>query len=73
MSTSGATSIGGGNKRPSPESNSAIDGGSVPQKARAKRHVFTPLEKEILVNLYNTNKAKGYERHTRCDCSSFQR
>ncbi len=35
-----------------------IDGGSAPQKSRAKRHVFTPLEKEILVNVYNTNKIK---------------
>ena len=52
--------IGGGNKRPSPESTSAIeiDGDSDPKKSRVKRHVFTPLEKEILVNLYNTNKVK---------------
>ena len=41
-----------------PESTSPIDGGSAPKKSRAKRHVFTPLEKEILVNLYNTNKLK---------------
>jgi hypothetical protein len=43
-----------------PESTSAIeiDGGSDPKKSRDKRHVFTPLEKEILVNLYNTNKLK---------------
>ncbi len=59
MSASAAASIGGGNQRPSPESTSAIDGGSAPKKARAKRHVFTPLEKEILVNLYNTNKLKA--------------
>jgi hypothetical protein len=47
-------------RRPSPESTSdiEIDGGSVPKKSRSKRHVFTPLEKEILVNLYNTNKRK---------------
>ncbi len=47
-------------RRPSPESTSAIeiDGGSAPKKSRSKRHVFTPLEKEILVNLYNTNKVK---------------
>ncbi len=46
--------------RPSPESTSPmeIDGDSVPKKSRVKRHVFTPLEKEILVNLYNTNKIK---------------
>jgi len=41
--------IGGGNKCPSPESNSAVDDGSEPKKSRDKRHVFTPLEKEILV------------------------
>jgi hypothetical protein len=60
MSDSPATSIGGGKKRPSPESTSPIeiDGGSVPKKSRVKRHVFTPLEKAILVNLYNTNKLK---------------
>ena len=58
MSSSGATIIGGGNKRPSPESTSGIDGDSPPKKSRVKRHVFTPLEKEILVNLYNTNKLK---------------
>ncbi len=58
MSASDATSICGGNKRPSPESTSAIDAGSAPKKARVKRHFFTPLEKEILVNLYNTNKLK---------------
>ncbi len=47
-------------RRPSPKSTSAIeiDGGSDPKKSRAKRHVFTPHEKEILVNLYNTNKLK---------------
>ena len=47
-------------RRPSPESTSAIeiDGVSAPKKSRVKRHVFTPLEKEILVNLYNTNKQK---------------
>ena len=45
-------------KRPSPESTSDIDGGSAPKKSRVKCHVFTPLEKEILVNLYNTNKIK---------------
>jgi hypothetical protein len=54
----GSHIIGGGNKHPSPESTSTIDGDSVPKKTRAKRHVFTPLEKEILVNLYNTNKLK---------------
>jgi hypothetical protein len=58
MSAAAATSIGGGNKRPSPESNSSTDGGSVSKKDRVKRHVFTPHEKEILVNLYNTNKIK---------------
>jgi hypothetical protein len=47
-------------RRPSPESTSdiEIDGVSDPKKSRAKRHVFTPHEKEILVNLYNTNKRK---------------
>jgi hypothetical protein len=30
----------------------------VVKKAKAKRHVFTPLEKEMLVNLYHTNKLK---------------
>ena len=58
MSVSGVTSIGGGNNRPSPESTSVIDGDSTPKRVRGKRHVFTPLEKEILVNLYNTNKLK---------------
>ncbi len=58
MSVSDTTCIGGGNKCPSPESNSTIDGGIVSQKVRGKRHVFTPLEKEILINLYNTNKLK---------------
>jgi hypothetical protein len=71
MSTSTPTSIGGGNKSPSSESNSVIHGDSVSKKTRTKRHVFTPLEKEILVNLYNTNK--GYERHTRCGSPFFQR
>ncbi len=28
------------------------------KKTRAKRHVFTPFEKEILVNLYHTNNLK---------------
>ena len=54
MSSSAATSIGGGNKCPSPESNSDIEGGSTSKKVRAKRHVFTPLEKEILVTLHYT-------------------
>ena len=58
MSASATTNIGGGNKRPSPESTSDIDGGSAPKKSRVKCHVFTPLEKEILVNLYNTNNLK---------------
>ncbi len=58
MSASGVTRIGGGNKCPSPESTSVIDGDSTPKRVRGKRHVFTPLEKEILVNLYNTNKLK---------------
>jgi hypothetical protein len=62
-------SIGGGNKRPSPESNSGVEGASEvtesnsvidgdrpSKKTRAKRHVFTALEKQILVNLYETNK-----------------
>jgi hypothetical protein len=47
-------------RRPSPESTSGIeiDGDSAPKKSRVIRHVFTRLEKEILVNLYNTNKLK---------------
>jgi hypothetical protein len=58
-----------GNKRPSPESNSGVEGASEvtesnsvidgdrpSKKTRAKRHVFTALEKQILVNLYETNK-----------------
>jgi hypothetical protein len=47
MSASGATSIGGGNKRPSPESNSATDAGSVVKKTKTQR-CFTRVEKKIL-------------------------
>ncbi len=43
-------------RRPESTSVIEIDGGSAPKKSRDKRHVFTPLEKEILVNLYNTIK-----------------
>ena len=57
-SASAVTSLGGGNKCPSPESNSGTDSGSVVKKTRTKRHVFTPFEKEILVDLYHTNKIK---------------
>ncbi len=45
-----------------PESTSPIDGGSAPKKSRVKRHVFTPLEKEILVNFYNTNKGAPHNK-----------
>jgi hypothetical protein len=57
MSAAVGTRIGGGNKRPSPYSNSVIDGDRTPN--RSKRHVFTPLVKEILVSLYNKNKLKN--------------
>ncbi len=61
-SSIGGTSIriGGGKKRPSPESNSGGESNSV-KKTRAKRHVFTGLEKQILVNLYETNKLMDTE------------
>ncbi len=47
MSTSAATSIGGGNKCPSPDSNSVTDGDSVVKKTKIQRR-FTRVEKTIL-------------------------
>jgi hypothetical protein len=58
MSVSTDTNV-GGNKRPSPESNSVIDRDSVSKKDRGQRHIFTPLENEVLTNLYHTNKLKN--------------
>jgi hypothetical protein len=60
MSAGAGNNIGGGKNRQSPESNSVIDkvidGGRPSKKTRTKRHVFTTLEKQILVNLYETKK-----------------
>ena len=56
MSVAAGSNIGGGKKRQSPESNSVIDGDRPSKKTRVKRHVFTALEKQILVNLYETKK-----------------
>jgi hypothetical protein len=47
MSDSASTSIGGGNKRPSLESNSSTDGDSVVKKTKTQ-HRFTRVEKTIL-------------------------
>ena len=47
MSASAGTSIGGGNKRPSPESNSGTDAGSPVKKTKTQRR-FTLVEKSIL-------------------------
>ena len=47
MSSSAATSIGGGNKCPSPESTSGTDGGSAVKKTKTQRR-FTRVEKTIL-------------------------
>jgi hypothetical protein len=48
MSTSVSTNIGGGNKSPSPESNSGTEGYSVVKKPKTQRRGFTRVEKEIL-------------------------
>jgi len=40
MSTSAATSIGGGNKRPSPESNSGVEGASEVKKRKRERRKY---------------------------------
>ena len=47
MSASAATSIGGGNKRPSPESTSGTDGGGAVKKTKTQRR-FTRVEKTLL-------------------------
>jgi hypothetical protein len=47
MSASVATSIGGGNKCPSPESTSGADGGRAVKKTKTQRR-FTRVEKSIL-------------------------
>ena len=47
MSDSDPTSIGGGNNRPSPESNSGTDGDSVVKKTKTQRR-FTRVEKTLL-------------------------
>ena len=47
----GATSIGGGNKRPAPESNSGTDGDSVVKNPKTQRR-FTRVEKTILEERY---------------------
>ena len=47
MSASAATSIGGGNKRPSPESTSGTDSGSTVKKTKTQ-HRFTRIEKSFL-------------------------
>ena len=51
----GATSIGGGNKRPSPESNSGTDGVSVVKKSKFQ-HRFTGVEKAILEDRYKNEQ-----------------
>ena len=51
----GATSIGGGNKRPSPESNSGTDGGSAVKKTKTQRR-FTRVEKAILEDRYKNDQ-----------------
>ena len=52
MSASAATSIGGGNKRPSPESTSGTDGGSAVKKTKTQRR-FTRVEKFLEERLEN--------------------
>ena len=54
MLDAGATSIGGGNKRPAPESNSGTDGDSVVKKSKFQ-HRFTGVEKAILEDRYKNN------------------
>jgi hypothetical protein len=46
-------SIGGGNKRPSPESNSGVEGASEVKKTKRERRGFTRVEKEILEERFN--------------------
>ena len=46
-------SIGGGNKRPSPESNSGVEGVSEVKKPKRERRGFTRVEKEILEDRFN--------------------
>jgi hypothetical protein len=63
MSASVATSIGGGNKCPSPESNSVTDGDSVVKKTKTQRR-FTRIEKTILEERFKNkqvNDRKGYQ------------
>ena len=57
MIDAGATSIGGGNKRPAPESNSGTDGDSVVKKSKFQ-HRFTGVEKEILEERYKNENLK---------------
>ncbi len=45
--------IGGGNKRPSPESNSGVEGSSEVKNPKRERRVFTRVEKEILEERFN--------------------
>ena len=45
--------IGGGNKRPSPESNSGVEGASEVKKPKRERRGFTRVEKEILEERFN--------------------
>ena len=46
-------SLGGGNKRPSPESNSGVEGASEVKKPKRERRGFTRVEKEILEERFN--------------------
>ncbi len=45
--------IGGGNKRPSPESNLGVEGASEVKKPKRERRGFTRVEKEILEERFN--------------------
>ncbi len=46
------------NKRPSPVSNSAADGGSVSKKCRSKRRSFTGIERKLLEEQFVGDKFK---------------
>ena len=54
-------SIGGGNKRPSPESNSGVEGASEVKKTKRERRGFTRVEKEILEERFNKTQLDDKE------------
>ncbi len=45
----------------------------LPTSVEGTSVMFSPLLKKKFSSIYTTQTTKGYERHTRCGCSSFQR